>query len=94
MEDSQVGEEAIACFEGEKSRARAGHWTYARRWTDSFNMTGDEWELADSAAENFGRSNARAKRQRAVAGRSVRVSQATPGRSTIGWHVPRQLYRY
>lgn len=39
-------------------------------------MTGTEWELADSAAENFGRSNARAKRQRAVVDSSVRVLQA------------------
>ena len=83
----------MGCFEGEKSRAelptgptQGGRIASIRDW--------DEWELADSAAENFGRSNARAKRQRAVAGSSVRVSQATLGRSTIGWHVPRQLYRY
>ena len=38
----------------------------------------DKWELADSAAENFGRSNARAKRQRAVVGTSVRVLQVSP----------------
>jgi len=30
----------VAYFRGRKEQSRAANWTYARRWMDSFNMTG------------------------------------------------------